>query len=220
MLLLPLAPTQPSPARLVAALFILGAHVGVIAVMMNVHSRSAIEVESLPVAVRLIPESAARTPWQPPKVTPVVPVVTNQAPDMPLIEMPVEQSPSDTAITQPAVTAVRPPTAQQAGDVAKLVAAVEYLREPEPRYPPQSRKLREQGLVVLRVLIDEQGTACDVSVERSSGHERLDRAAREAVARAEFRPFFEDGIAQRAQVLIPIEFSLRRVATRVASNGA
>lgn len=216
---MPLAPAKPSPVRFVAALSILGAHVGVLAVMMNFHSRSAAEVELQPVAVRLIAESTDRTQWQPPKITPVVPVVTTRTPDIPMIEMPVEQSPSNTAITLPAFTSAPRPT-QQTGDVAKLVAAVEYLREPEPRYPPQSRKLREQGLVVLRVLIDERGTACDVSVERSSGYERLDRAAREAIARAEFRPYLEDGIARRALVLIPIEFSLNRVAARVASNGA
>jgi protein TonB len=103
----------------------------------------------------------------------------------------------------------------------KLVTSVEYLREPAPRYPAQSRKLREQGLVVLRVLIDERGTACDVAIENSSGHPRLDQAAKEAIVRAEFRPYIEDGVARRAMVLIPIEFSLNaRVAANGAANGA
>jgi protein TonB len=94
------------------------------------------------------------------------------------------------------------------GDVPKLISAVEYVREPTPRYPPQSRRLREQGLVVLRVLIDEKGQACDIEIESSSGYVRLDHAAKDAVARAAFRPYVEDGAPRRAHVLIPIEFSL------------
>jgi protein TonB len=138
------------------------------------------------------------------------------APIIPVIDMPAATTEQSHAITIP-VTMASPPPSPQVSSAAKLVASVEYLREPVPRYPPQSRKLREQGLVVLRVLIDERGTACDVAIESSSGHERLDRAAREAIARAEFRPYVEDGIARRAMVLIPIEFSLN---TRVAANGA
>jgi protein TonB len=62
--------------------------------------------------------------------------------------------------------------------------------------------------VSLRVLIDEGGHAADVRVERSSGFPRLDEAARLAVVRALFKPYLEAGVAQRAIVIIPIEFSL------------
>jgi len=90
----------------------------------------------------------------------------------------------------------------------KLISAVEYVREPIPRYPAQSRRLREEGVVVLRVLIDERGQACNIEIESSSGYARLDNAAKEAVARAAFRPYLEDGKPRPALVLIPIEFSL------------
>lgn len=182
--------------------------------------RTVANAELLPVSVRMIAESAERPPWQPPKVTPLIPLVTTRRPDMPVIEMPIEAAPATNAITTPVAASLPRKTIQQSGDVTKLVAAVEYVREPVPRYPPQSRKLREQGLVVLRVLIDERGKACEVRVENSSGHERLDRAAREAIAHAEFRPYVEDGVARRALVLIPIEFSLNRNAARIAANGA
>lgn len=217
---MPAAPSKPSPARLAIAASIVVVHVGAIAIFMNLQSRTAVSAELAPVSVRMIAESAERPQWQPPKVTPVIPVVTAQRPDVPVIEMPIEAPQSANAITTPVVASLPQQTTQQSGDVVKLVAAVEYVREPAPRYPPQSRKLREQGLVVLRVLIDERGTACEVHIENSSGHERLDQAAREAIARAEFRPYVEDGVARRAMVLIPIEFSLNRSATRVAANGA
>jgi TonB family protein len=46
-------------------------------------------------------------------------------------------------------------------------------------------------------------------VERSSGYERLDTAAREAVEKFLFRPYEVNGVAQPAQVLIPIGFDRR-----------
>ncbi len=96
------------------------------------------------------------------------------------------------------------------GGVPQLVSEVEYVVAPQPGYPSVSRRLREQGLVVLRVLVDERGRAHQVSIHESSGHERLDRAAQDAVARAAFRPYLANGFAQRVYVLIPIEFALNR----------
>ena len=62
---------------------------------------------------------------------------------------------------------------------------------------------------VLRVLVDSEGRPAQIQVERSSGFERLDSAAREAVAKFLFRPYEVNGIAQPAQVLIPIGFDRR-----------
>lgn len=163
----------------------------------------------LPVAVRFISEPVAQARWQLPQVRTVAPDIVAQMPDAPLVEIPVSPA-SNRAITMPVQARVSAQTKSADRSVPKLIASVEYLREPAPRYPPQSRKLREQGLVVLRVLIDERGTACSIEVENSSGHARLDLAAREAVARAAFRPYIEDGLPRRAVVLIPIEFSLNR----------
>jgi protein TonB len=188
--------------------------------LLNLHRQPTVRAEATSVAVRLVADSVERPQWQPPQVTPVVPVVQTQLPDAPSMDSPVAVVESTHAITAAAASPPAVQPAKQSGDVARLVASVEYVREPEPRYPPQSRKLREQGLVVLRVMIDERGDACDVQIETSSGHERLDAAAREAIARAEFRPYVEDGVARRAVVLIPIEFSLSRNPARVAANGA
>lgn len=217
---MPTQSSQTSPARIAIAFAIVGAHAAVIATLMNIRSTRPVDAQLSPIVVNLVAESAARPQWQPPAVTPVVPLVSSPVPDVPMIEMPIAAPPSEHAISFPAVNASPRQTVAQAGDVTRQVASVEYLREPVPRYPPQSRKLREQGLVVLRVVIDERGAACEVYIENSSGHSRLDEAAREAITRAEFRPYVEDGVARRAMVLIPIEFSLHRGQNRVAATGA
>ena len=78
------------------------------------------------------------------------------------------------------------------------------------KYPPASMHQREQGTVVLRVLVDANGIAQRVEIERSSGHANLDMAAREAVLRAHFRPVLQDGQAVPSWGIVPIEFRLDR----------
>jgi protein TonB len=121
--------------------------------------------------------------------------------------------PDPVTATTPAVV---PPTAVPgAGSVPRQVADVAYSRPPAPRYPPEAKRARAQGLVLLRVLIDAQGRAAAVSVHRSSGHAALDDAARAAVLAALFKPYEENGVARSAEVIVPIEFSL---AIRTASS--
>jgi protein TonB len=85
---------------------------------------------------------------------------------------------------------------------------VEYVQPPQPEYPAQSRRLGEQGRVLLRVLVNEQGRAQAVEVQQSSGFARLDAAAREAVLRARFRPHMADGKAVTVYAIVPISFRL------------
>jgi protein TonB len=55
-------------------------------------------------------------------------------------------------------------------------------------YPVLSRRLGEQGTVVVRVLVDEQGWPRQPSVWRSSGFERLDQAALRHISASRFVP--------------------------------
>lgn len=167
-------------------------------------------VAQVPLVVTFVSQPEP-TPQRPlPQVAVVTPQPLMQPPDLPRIDIPNDAPASARAITVPLHAA--PPPAAQAEDrsAPKLVSTVEYVREPSPRYPPQSRRLREQGTVVLRVLIDERGAATSIEIETSSGHSRLDAAARDAVQHAAFRPYVEDGEPRRALVLIPIEFALNR----------
>jgi len=165
-------------------------------------------VASVPLVVTFVAPPESPPQRQLPQVNVVTPQLLVQQPQVPIIELPTDAPPSPHAITLPAPPPPAPAAQQQDRTVPKLVSAVEYVREPLPRYPPQSRRLREQGLVVLKVVIDERGTASSIEIETSSGHARLDDAARDAVLRAAFRPYVEDGEPRRALVLIPIEFAL------------
>ncbi|WP_231874430.1 energy transducer TonB [Azoarcus sp. KH32C] len=83
-----------------------------------------------------------------------------------------------------------------------------YLNNPAPAYPPLSRRMREEGKVMLRVQVTAEGLPARVEVAESSGSGRLDQAAREAVQRWRFVPAKQDGHAVEAGVIVPIIFKL------------
>ncbi len=107
------------------------------------------------------------------------------------------------AAPQARPAAVGPATAEPA-----QIRQVAYAQFDPPEYPPLSRRLGESGVVVLRVLIDEEGVPREVRVETSSGFTRLDEAASAAVRRARFVPHSEGGRTRAAVARVPIRFEL------------
>ncbi len=90
------------------------------------------------------------------------------------------------------------------------MSRIAYLKEPAPRYPSESRRAFEEGLVILRVLIDESGHAKPSMCIDPAGIPRLDDAAREAVERAVFPAVYGWRDAREAIAMVPVEFSLHR----------
>jgi protein TonB len=106
------------------------------------------------------------------------------------------------------VTAATTAPASAAPTLPKTVSAVEYILAPQPDYPATSKRIGEEGRVLLRVLVNEDGRPERVEVQKSSGSARLDEAARQAVLRALFKPYLEDGKALAVYALVPISFQL------------
>ncbi len=117
---------------------------------------------------------------------------------------------------QPATPIVNAaPTANAAPAAPSPVAAVSaarfdaaYLHNPEPKYPSLSRRLGEEGKVMLKVRVTAEGTAAAVDLEKSSNFERLDEAARQTVARWRFVPAKRGDQPIEASVIVPIVFRL------------
>lgn len=84
-----------------------------------------------------------------------------------------------------------------------------YLQNPAPIYPSISRRLGEEGRVMLRVFVETNGLPSQVEIKNGSGSSRLDQAAREAVLRWKFIPARQGSDAVAAWVLVPIMFNLR-----------
>jgi protein TonB len=84
-----------------------------------------------------------------------------------------------------------------------------YLDNPTPVYPALSRRLGEEGRVLLRVRVGPNGLPQNVDVQTSSGSPRLDLAAVDTVRRWKFVAARLGDEAIAASVVVPIVFSLK-----------
>jgi periplasmic protein TonB len=109
-------------------------------------------------------------------------------------------------------TTVAPPAIETGPTVPALPdtepTAVGYGMHASVAYPHDSLKAREQGTVMLLVLVGLDGKVEDIKIDKSSGYARLDRAALNAVKTWSFNPARHGGIAERAWAKVPISFTL------------
>jgi protein TonB len=84
----------------------------------------------------------------------------------------------------------------------------DYLNNPKPPYPPQSRRLGEQGKVVIRTLIGADGVAQEASIHQSSGYDRLDQAALATARKWRYVPGKRAGVAEAMWFNVPFNFVL------------
>lgn len=162
--------------------------------------------EPLPVASP--PPPAPAKPTAKPLPTRTPPVLAMTAEQQP----PTASTPVVAAAPAPAADPA-PPAAVAATPVAAapLVAArynAAYLNNPEPKYPPLSRRLGEEGKVLLKVRVGADGLPLTIDLEKSSNFARLDEAARQAVAAWRFVPARRGDEAVEASVIVPIVFRL------------
>ncbi len=143
---------------------------------------------------KVVPPVEARTIARPPAFdTPASWPTLVQA----LAPAPVASSPSAPAGIAPGAS----PASSPRFDAA-------YLNNPDPTYPLASRRIGEEGRVILRVLVSAVGRAEQVEIRTSSGSPRLDEAALAAVKRWRFEPARRGQDAIQAWVLVPISFHL------------
>ncbi|PTD98157.1 energy transducer TonB [Pseudothauera lacus] len=163
----------------------------------------------VPRAHRPTPAPSPARDSPPASVVPAAPAELAQAVDTPpTVDSAVgEGTPSSAAATMAGGSA----DADAGGAVdqpASFTAA--YLNNPPPPYPPMSRRLGEEGRVIVRVALDALGKVVEIGLERSSGHRRLDRAAVDAVRAWRFEPARSGGRAVAASVLVPVDFRLEQ----------
>lgn len=146
------------------------------------------------------------------------------------VQRTVKQAPIPLAITDPtpapeAPTGVEsaPPAPQTAVTEAVAAAPVappappkvelpssdaSYLNNPPPPYPPLSKRMGEQGRVLVRVHISADGIATRAEVQRSSGFPRLDNTAIQTVLRWRYVPGKRAGVPEAMWYSVPINFVL------------
>ena len=92
----------------------------------------------------------------------------------------------------------------------EIVQPVSQASSPSPVYPAVSRRLGEEGRVILRVRVLANGEPGEVRLHKSSGFERLDAAAMAAMKQFKFNPARTRwGRAVDSWVNLPIEYVLK-----------
>lgn len=189
-----------------------------------------VDVIELPQPV-ITPAPAATAPTKPalpqapPSLTPTPAPVTRPAPQPVALATPVPapQVPSPVATAKPIAADTAAPVTQAAANAPPAPAApaasaaprvelpsssADYLSNPPPPYPPLSKRLGEQGQVVVRARIEANGTASQAEIRTSSGFDRLDQAALQTVKRWRYVPGKRAGVPEPMWFNIPIRFVL------------
>ncbi len=152
-------------------------------------------------------KAATTAPTPPPQAiddptpSPNAPVGVIEPPaPLPPIAAPIAPAPPAPAVLPPAPPA--PPRVEQPSSDA------DYLQNPKPPYPSMSKRLNEQGSVIMRVLIGADGLPQKAEIRKSSGFNRLDQSAATTVMKWRYVPGKRAGVAETMWFNVPINFVL------------
>lgn len=146
------------------------------------------------------PQQATAAPAQPAQpMAAALPVAQEQAPAAPVAP------PAPVAAAAPVVAAPKAPAGPaELGDLSARLLSFS-----PPSYPLESRRLREEGAVVLGLVLGTDGRVIDIAVTSSSGSPRLDKAALEAVRKWRWAPLMRGGEPVQVRGHLKIPFFLK-----------
>lgn len=214
---MPYALAQPSLVRRSGLLgLVIGLHVGIFLLILAAKTIVP-QILEMPMVVDLLP--APEMP-KPPAVKALAPAKPQPA-KLPPSATPKKPTPpieaAASTVAAPATPLAAAPEVTPAAAAAPAEAPIaqarfdaDYLNNPAPRYPPLSRRMGEEGQVILRVSVNPQGSAEHIEIRTSSGSTRLDDAAVNTVKRWKFIPAKRGDNAIQSWVLVPIIFKLEQ----------
>ncbi len=130
-----------------------------------------------------------------------------------VVDMPqpavAESAPAQVAAPMPLAPVATLVPARDTQDEDRYKALVRSKVDAHKHYPRLARRMGEEGRVVVEFSVDASGAVSGVQIRQSSGSERLDEAALQAVRDAAPFPPFPDGVARtRWHFTLPLSFSL------------
>ncbi|HCN66638.1 MAG TPA: energy transducer TonB [Pseudomonas sp.] len=146
-------------------------------------------------------ELAVKPP--PPKPIPKPKPVVKPVPKP--VAKPVEQPP---APPQP-VAPPAPPAPPAPAPITPASANAGYLHNPAPEYPSLAMRRGWEGTVLLRVHVLASGKPGEIQIQKSSGRDQLDNAAKDAVKRWSFVPAKQGNDPIDGWVSVPIDFKIK-----------
>lgn len=104
------------------------------------------------------------------------------------------------------------PTANNNGNAQSTViptlTEADYIQQVAPQYPPRAIELGMEGVVIVKALISQSGTAKDVAILDSSGYNLLDNSALKAVSKWRFKTA-NLNLEREMWVQVPVKFMIR-----------
>jgi protein TonB len=209
---------QSKHVPLISFLLVIGAHAGgLAAVMLSPSAPKPIEIVMPAIQGTLVMAEPEEAPPPPPEPPPPPPPPEKKPEPKPTPKPPPKAPPSERAVKAPEPEP--PPPVEKPAEPKPVEPAPPPPVQP-PRaasgklnnqalvYPHMSRKLREQGTVVLDILVKTDGTIGDIKIKTSSGFKRLDDAAVNAVKRWRYEPATQGGVKIDFWYVQPVEFNL------------
>jgi periplasmic protein TonB len=206
------AQRQASSARLVGAGLVVLLHVGVIYALVTGLAHRVVDVVHAPIETKIIDEVREERPPPPPPPPEFTPPPPAFVPPPEIHVEPPPPPPKSTAITvvTPEKPLAPPPPPVPVAEAVRIMPKIDAKRSQEPEYPPTSRRLGEQGSLVLQVLVDTDGRVLDTKLVQGSGFERLDQAALDGVKTDyRFLPGTLDGKPQQMWYTFKFTWKLR-----------
>src|SRR3569623_511935 len=216
----------PYSARLARASLagVVLAHAGLLAALLFVAHTPEPITPPRPITVSLIePEVKEPAPQPKPeprpqprkplvKPLPPPPVLIAEKPlptPQPVVEAPkADPKPVPEVVPSPAPVVAEAPKPAPPPPIPPRPA--EYQNKPKPPYPALSKRLGEEGVVRLNILVNPDGSVAQLEIDKSSGYARLDESARKTVKNSwKFEPARQAGKPVAARVIVPIQFTLR-----------
>jgi protein TonB len=206
-------------------------HIAIAYALVSGLARKVVEVIKPPLETKII-EELKPPPPKPPPPLPTPPKMTAPPPPfVPLPEIQIATPPPPNVIS--AVTSKPPPPAPfipappAPPAPPPVVAAPSTPQAPPPSlpsypasidgktcsnsdeyYPRQSRQLNETGTVLLRFVVEANGSLSSVEVEKSSGYRRLDQAARKLLETCKFKAGMVNGKLEKSSATLEVVWKL------------
>ena len=155
-------------------------------------------------------EKKATTTSKLPQPMPLAIADPSPAPTAPtgVLETPAVSASQEVSAPATVTSKAAPSLAPQVPQLVLPSSDADYLQNPKPPYPALSKRLGEQGKVIVRVLIGVDGTAQKTEIKQSSGFDRLDQAALATVMRWRYVPGKRAGVAEAMWFNVPMSFVL------------
>jgi periplasmic protein TonB len=176
--------SSSSFSRMGPALVVIGAHIAVLYGIALSTGVMRVPQVTRPIEAVFLPAEEMQPEPEQPVIEPEIENVVQVDEPMPQVEF--EEAPVVPPSDVPMPASNNAIAATPSETAPAVARELKTSSRPDPIYPAQSRRLNEEGTVRVKVLVDERGRPQEVSVAKSSGFERLDQAAIEAVRKWRF----------------------------------